>query len=376
MKIARIEVFTLGLAFKSVFVLAGGVAGEPGALSHRVLVKLTTDSGVTGWGEATPTPRWTYETTETIVTTLRHYLTPAVIGIEVWNLDALHRAMGRAINPGLSPGSPLAKSAIDVAAHDAWGRALGRPLHQLLGGCRRTEFDLTWMVSVADPNAAEDAVAQGLSAGYTAFDIKVGMHGARGDLDLVRRTRAAAPDHVLLVDANRAYRIDAALRLARQFEDLGVHHFEQPLDGLNLSGYRRLVAASPVPIALDESLRAVPDLIEYIRADAIGVAVAKIQRNAGIHYSRRLCDVAQSAGLELSMSGLTETDLGLAAALHLASVFDINPLALNGPQYIDSPFLSQRIWQGTGRVQLPTGPGLGVEVDEGHVRRLALEAFS
>ena len=75
-------------------------------------------------------------------------------------------------------------------------------------------------------------------------------------------------------------------------------------------------------------------------------------------------------------SGLTETDLGLAAALHLASVFDINPLALNGPQYIDSPFLSQRIWQGTGRVQLPTGPGLGVEVDEDHVRRHALEAFS
>lgn len=376
MKIARIEVFTLGLAFKSVFVLAGGVAGEPGALSHRVLVKLTTDSGITGWGEATPTPRWTYETTETIVTTLRQYLAPAVVGIAVWNLDALHRAMGRAINPGLSPGSPLAKSAIDVAAHDAWGRALGKPLHQLLGGCRRTEFDLTWMVSVPDPDGAEDAVAQGLAAGYTAFDVKVGMHGATGDLELVRRTRTAAPDNVLLVDANRAYRIDAAMRLARQFEDLGVHHFEQPLDGFNLSGYRRLVAASPVPIALDESLRAVPDLLEYIRADAIGVAVAKVQRNAGIHYSRRLCEVAQSAGLELSMSGLTETDLGLAAALQLASVFDINPLALNGPQYIDSPFLHQRIWQGSGRVQLPTGPGLGVEVDEDHVRQHALEAFS
>ncbi|MEO8542633.1 MAG: mandelate racemase/muconate lactonizing enzyme family protein [Betaproteobacteria bacterium] len=373
MKIARIEVFTLGLAFKSVFVLAGGVAGAPGTVSHRVLVKLTTDSGVSGWGEATPTPRWTYETTETIVSTLRYYLAPAVIGIEVWNLDAVHRAMGRAINPGLSPGSPLAKSAIDVAAHDAWGRALGKPLHQLLGGCRRTEFDLTWMVSVPDPAGAEDAVAQGLATGYTAFDVKVGMHGPAGDLNLVRRTRAAAPDSVLLVDANRAYRIDAAMRMARQFDDLGIRHFEQPLDGINLSGYRRLVAASPVPIALDESLRALPDLIEYIRADAIGVAVAKVQRNAGIYHSRRLCEMAQSAGIELSMSGLTETDLGLAAALQLASVFDINPLALNGPQYIDSPFLQQRVWQGGGRVRLPTGAGLGVDVDEDHVRRHALE---
>ncbi len=80
MNIANIEVFVLGLPFKSVFVLAGGVAGSADQLSHRVLVKLTTASGVVGWGEATPTPRWTYETTETIVSTLRNYLAPAVSG--------------------------------------------------------------------------------------------------------------------------------------------------------------------------------------------------------------------------------------------------------------------------------------------------------
>ena len=375
MKIARIEVFVLGLAFKSVFVLAGGVAGDPDTLSHRVLVKLTTDSGATGWGEATPTPRWTYETTESIVSTLRHYLAPAVIGIEVWNLDALHRAMERAINPGITPGSPLAKSAIDVAAHDAWGRALGKPLHQLLGACRRTTFDLTWMVSVQSPAEAEQVVQDGLLAGYTTFDVKVGMHGPAGDLDLVRRTRAAAGDKYVQVDANRGYRIDAALRQARRFADLDVSLFEQPLNGFNLSGFRRLVAASQVPIGIDESLRALPDLLEYIRADAIGVAVAKVQRNAGLFHSRRLCEMAQAAGLELAMSGLTETDLGLAAALHLASAFDINPLALNGPQYIDTPFLARRIWNGGGTVHLPQGPGLGVDVDETYVRRHALESF-
>ena len=120
-----------------------------------MLVKLTTESGATGWGEATPTPRWTYETTETIVSTLRRYLAPAVLGIPVWNLDALHRAMERAIAPGVTTGSPLAKSALDVAAHDALGRALGVPVHQLLGACRRKTFDLTWMVSVQQPADAE-----------------------------------------------------------------------------------------------------------------------------------------------------------------------------------------------------------------------------
>ncbi len=177
----------------------------------------------------------------------------------------------------------------------------------------------------------------------------------------------------LQVDANRGYRLDAAIRQARRFAELGVSLFEQPLDGFNLSGYRRLCAASLVPIGIDESLRSVPDLIEYVRADAIGVAVAKVQRNSGLYRSRQLCETAIASGLELSLSGLTETDLGLAAGLHLAAAFDINPLQLNGPQYIDSPFVRERIWRGGGRVELPSGPGLGVELDESYIRKHALE---
>lgn len=372
MKIRSIEVFLLGFPFKSVFVLAGGVAGNTNVLSHRVLVKLSTESGVVGWGEATPTPRWTYETTETIVSTLTRYLAPAITGIEIWNFDALHRAMDRAISPGVTPGSPLAKSAIDVAAHDALGHALGVPVFQLLGGCRRTSFDLTWMVSVQKPEDAERLVGEGLEAGYTMFDAKIGMHGEAGDMAMLRIARRAAGERSMQVDANRGYRVDAAIRQSRRFQDLGIALFEQPLDGFNLAGYRRLCAASPVPIGIDESLRSVPDLIEYVRADAIGVAVAKVQRNSGLYRSRLLCETALAAGLELSMSGLTETDLGLAAGLHLAAAFDINPLQLNGPQYIDTDFLRDRVWRGGGQVQLPTGPGLGVEVDEDHVRRHAL----
>jgi muconate cycloisomerase len=373
MKIASVDVFVLGFPFKSVFVLAGGVAGDRNALSHRVFVKLTTESGATGWGEATPTPRWTYETTETIVSTLRRYLAPAVLGIPVWNLDALHRAMERAIAPGVTTGSPLAKSALDVAAHDAWGRALGVPIYQLLGGCRRSTFDLTWMVSVQQPADADRLVAEGLEAGYSMFDAKIGMHGEAGDLDLVTRTRRAAGARFVQVDANRGYKVDSALRQSQRFADLGIALFEQPLNGFNLSGYRRLHTHSPVPIGIDESLRSVPDLLEYVRADAIGVAVAKVQRNAGLYRSRQLCDAAEAAGLELSLSGLTETDLGLAAGLHLAAAYDINPLQLNGPQYLDTDFLRARLWTGGGQVRLPTGPGLGVEVDEAHVRRHALE---
>lgn len=373
MKIAALDIFVLEFPFRTPFLIAGGVAGRPGEPSPRVFVRLESEGGAAGWGEATPTPRWTYETTQTIVSTLKTYLAPAVTGIELWNFDALHKAMDRAIGPGVTPGSPLAKSAIDIAAHDALGRALGVPVYQLLGGCRRKRFDLSWMISVSDPTGARKLAEEGLEAGYSVFDIKVGMHGEAGDVHLVEATREVVGERVIQVDANRAYGLAAAKRQARHFGELGVTLFEQPLDGFNLSGYRSLCADSPVEIGIDESLRSVADLIEYARADAIHVAVAKVQRNSGFHRSRQLCATAEAAGLGLSLSGLTETDLGLAAGLHLAAAFGISPLQLNGPQYIETPFLSQRVWRGGGVVDLPDGPGLGVEVDEAFVRANAVE---
>lgn len=372
MKIAGVDVFLLNFPVKAVFVLAGGVAATPGSPSPRVLVKVTIDDGVAGWGEATPTPRWTYETAETIVSTLKKYLVPAVIGLEAWDLDGVHCAMERAINPGVTMGSPLAKSALDVALHDALARRRGMPLCELLGRRRRTAFDLTWMITTLNPSDAERLAKEGLDAGYTCFECKVGMHGEPGDLELVRRTRAAIGERTLQVDANRGYRVDAAIRQAKRFEALGIALFEQPLNGINFSGYRRLVDSTTTPIGIDETLRSLGDLLEYIRHDALHVAVAKVQRNGGFWYSRQLCEIAEAAGLGLSLSGLTETDLGLAAGMHLAAAFDINPLQLNGPQFIDTTFLTQRVWKGGGRVTLPSGPGLGVEVDEAYVRKHAV----
>jgi len=371
-KIVSVEVFVLNFPFKAAFVLAGGVAATPGTLSPRVLVKVTADGGGSGWGEATPTPRWTYETTETIVSTLKGYIAPAVTGLDAWDLDAVHRAMERAINPGLTMGSPLAKSAVDVALHDLIARSRGIPLYQLLGRRRRSRFDLTWMVTLEKPADAERVVAEGLEAGYDCFDVKIGMHGEPGDLDLVRRVRRAAGDRLVQVDANRGYKLDTAIRQARRFEELDIALFEQPLNGLNLSGFRRLVASTTVSIGIDESLRSLPDLIEYVRADALTVAVAKVQRNGGFWYSRQLCEIAEAAGLGLSLSGLTETDLGLAAGIHLAAAFDISPLQLNGPQFIETTFLRERLWKGGGQITLPEGPGLGVEVDEAYVRKHAV----
>ena len=132
-------------------------------------------------------------------------------------------------------------------------------------------------------------------------------------------------------------------------------------------GLRRLREASPIRVALDKSLRHPSDLATFIRLDAVEVVIAKVQRSGGLTLSRRLCQLAEDAGLRLMGSGLTESDVGLAASLHLFAAFGIDtPTDLNGRQFVESPYAG-------GLAHVPWGPGLGVEVNEAVVRRLAGE---
>nr|WP_281274073.1 enolase C-terminal domain-like protein [Sphaerisporangium album] len=133
-----------------------------------------------------------------------------------------------------------------------------------------------------------------------------------------------------------------------------------------------------MPVALDESLRHPTDLATFVRLDAIDVAIAKVQRSGGLTLSRRLCQLAEDCGVRLMGSGLTDSDLGLAASLHLFAAYGITgPVDLNGRQFIGSPYASgPTVKIATGVAQVPTGPGLGVEVDETVVRDLAVDVLT
>ncbi|MBK1786252.1 mandelate racemase/muconate lactonizing enzyme family protein [Prauserella cavernicola] len=373
--IDRIETFAVALPTLRSFGVSGGSVAVAGSPSIRVLVKVTAGD-VHGWGEATPIPAWTYETTESIVTTIDRYLAPAVLGKPCWDLDGVTTAFDRAINRGFTIGSPLAKSAVDMALHDLLGRALGVPVSMLWGRRRAERITLGWMVSGQTPSEVADAVAEGRELGYDAFKVKIGLHGEREDLAVVRAVRDAAPKAPLWVDANQGFTIDAALRLSRELDALGVTAFEQPLPANDIAGLRRLRADSPVPVALDESLRHPSDLATFVKLEAVDVAIAKVQRSGGLTLSLRLCSLAEDCGVRLMGSGLTDSDLGLAASLHLFAAFGIDtPVDLNGRQFVDSVYASGVEVKG-GVAEVPTGPGLGVEVDESVVRDLAVDPLS
>ncbi|MEC4019051.1 mandelate racemase/muconate lactonizing enzyme family protein [Streptomyces sp. H27-D2] len=371
----RIRTFAVALPAHRSFGVSGGATAVAGRPSVRVLVQVSAD-GVDGWGEASPTPAWTYETAESIVTTIDRYLAPAIIGRPVWDLDGVDSAFDRAIDRGFSTGAPLAKSAVDVALHDLLGRAAGVTLGALWGQRRRETIELGWVVSGQSPAEVAESVAEGRAAGYRAFKVKIGLHDEETDAAAVTAVRDNAPDAPLWVDANQAYTVPAALRMARRLEGLGVTAFGQPLPADDIAGLRRLRDGSPIPVALDESLCHPSDLATFIRLDAVDVAVAKVQRGGGLTLSRRLCALAEDSGVRLMGSGLTDSDVGLAASLHLFAAYGIDtPVDLNGRQFIESPYAGPTVRVENGIAYVPDSPGLGVEVDEAVVAELAVDVL-
>ncbi|GLF98470.1 mandelate racemase/muconate lactonizing enzyme family protein [Streptomyces yaizuensis] len=222
--VERVETFAVALPTRRSFSVSGGPVTVAGRPSIRILVRVTARGGAHGWGEATPLPSWTDETAESIVTTVDRYLAPALLGLPAWHLDAVDRAFDRAISRGYTIGAPLARGALDMALHDLLGRAAGVPLGVLWGQRRRDTAELGWIVSGGTPAEAAQSVAEGVSAGYRAFKVKIGLYGEEGDAAVVAAVREHAPTAApVWVDANQA-----------------VHRADRPADGPAAGRHRGL----------------------------------------------------------------------------------------------------------------------------------------
>ncbi len=370
MKIEQIDVFPLILPFKKEFKIARGSVGAPESGAPHVYVRLTADDGTLGWGEARPSHRWSYETLESVTSTIEGYLAPALIGRDALDLEGALAAMDRDIAPGRTTGQPIAKCAVDIALHDLAGRASGLNIQQLFGAVAHRKVDLVWTLQEATPADAERVTSEALAAGYRGVKVKLG-HSPERDGDILRAARNAAGDAFVWADANQAYTLDFARRFARLCEELGVTVLEQPLPVNDLTGAAKLVAASDVSIALDESIWSPSDLIQAIRMDALDMVVIKLSKMGGLRRARQSIEIARAAGRGLLGSYLTESTVSFTAATLLFGGFGFEfPADMNGPgQFLgDGPAFDQlRLENGT--VTLPEGPGLGLDIDEADVRR-------
>ncbi|MEO7709798.1 MAG: enolase C-terminal domain-like protein [Caldimonas sp.] len=373
MQIQSIEVFPVRLPMKAVLTLPRGPSRTLDEGKRVALVKITDRDGHVGWGEAGPSRRWSAETLESCVTSIRAYLAPALIGHDIFDIAGLHEAMNRELAAGLDPGQPIAKCALDVAVHDLIGHRLGIPLQSWLGAKRTDRVTLSRLISAATPDEAARITREAVAEGYVGFKVKVGHHKAF-DADIVRAVVEAAPGAFVWADANQGCTLDEALRLSRGFERLGITLFEQPVPMSDVYAMKKLIGSSGLTIALDEAAVGLPYVIELIRREAVEGLAIKVSKVGGLHYARQMCDLALNAGLTLIGSGLMDAPIGFAASVHLFAAYGIRlPVDLNGPQFIAEDYLREPLPIERQVAFVPPGPGLGVAIDEAKVARFRLD---
>lgn len=371
--IENIEVFSFTLPFKGLFRTSKGTVGSAATGRPIVLTKLTASDGTVGWGEGSPSHTWSPETRESVVSVLEDHFIPAVIGKPLADFDGLHAAMNGAIAPLWGLSMPIARAAIDVAAHDALARHYGVPLTDLLAHRRADRVRLSWTVTGSSPDEVAGSLREAAERGYRSCNVKVGGPMA-WDLQFCELVKTAFPDGFLWADANGGFPPHEARQRMHALVAMGVDLLEQPVAPDRPDVSAQLAAESPIPIALDESISGPVPLLTMIKQNALTAYTFKVTRTGGLWPAHVCASLADTAGLMPVCSGLTECSVAFAASIHLAAAWGVvHPCALNGPQFLTDDIAAKTLPREGDAVLLTDDPGLGIEVDEDKVRHLAAQ---
>mgnify|MGYP003618759747 CR=1 FL=1 len=340
--------------------------------SRYVLVRLVTTDGVEGAGEATVMPRWSGETVWGCRALIDRVLAPALIGCRVDDLPELHRRLD-----ALCKHNWFAKSALDMACYDAWGRTVGKPVYELLGGpARERTFRCRFSMGAYDLERARRTAAERVAAGFTTLKIKV---GGEPDDDL-RRVRAVrdtvGPKPAIDTDANCGWSADTAVRKIRGLAEVGLAVVEQPTPDGDYEAIARVRHETGCVMMADDmcfNLVHVRELVRHRGCDVLNIYPGK---QGGLYRAKEIVDFAAANGLACTIGSNLEWDVGTAAMGHLVAgcknmQVERFPGDALGPAYHEFSIARKPIAIEGPLVTIPDTPGLGVEVDWDVVRKNA-----
>jgi L-alanine-DL-glutamate epimerase-like enolase superfamily enzyme len=362
LRIERIDLFAVRYPMTGHFKFFTGPHGAGGRAS--VLVKITTDEGLVGWGQSVPIARWSYETLETATIVLRDYYAPALLGYSAHDLEGAHQRMTAAVANGFTTGMPIARAGIDLALHDLAGKEAGKSVAELWRRTATQPLELSWTLNPRNLDETAGLIEAGRARGYRHFNIKVSPD-PDFDVELAKITRQHAPDAFLWADANGGYSPEAALAAAPRLADAGVDVLEAPMQPNQIRGYQELRKQGALPILMDEGVISPTDLREFYRLGMLDGVAMKPSRCGGLVSARAQIEYLISNDLMWLGSGLTDPDVSLAATLQLYGAYGLKkPAALNGHQFVTDSLLKKPLEVVDGKLLPPTGPGFGVEIDE------------
>lgn len=371
MKISSVDIFVLSTPLDTPFAFSQGWVNRRSA----TLVRITTDNGIVGWGEAFAQG---LEPPQIAATVIEHALTPLLLGKNPLETSVLWQSMYAQTRDYGRKGSVVsAISAVDTALWDIAGHFYQQPVFQLLGGPFRRQVQpyATGFYRIEGQNEAPRLAQEAIdhrAAGFKAMKIKLGF-GVDDDIAVMKAINSALddPSIELMVDSNHAYGRSEALKLGIALEDYNLRWYEEPVVPEDIAGYAELRSKISVPIAGGENEHTPYGFNQLFRADAIDIAQPDIGSCGGITAARDIVAMAQATGIAVNPhvwgSAVAQAaSLQLIAALPVPnhSLFAKEPLL----EYDRSshPFRQHLIttpWEmADGMITIPDGPGLGIEV--------------
>ena len=382
--IDRIEVFVTELPVRVQRVFSSGSydTGPPKQqLGKPVLVKIYAD-GVTGCGQIRPISpgHFVADTTHSAVAAIVEIYGPGLLGKRLFDIESITEAFDARL-----AGNPAARAALDIALHDAMGKALKTPVHDLIGGCCQPDIPLEWSVSLASEVSVMVAEAKRAveEFGMRVLCIKAAdRRGWRQDVKHFEAVRGAVGDDVVIgIDPNTGWTLADAISAVHALRGLGLGYIEQPVARRDLKGLADVRReAAGIPVMADESLFTLQDAYALAEARAVDAFCIKLYKLGGLTPARKIAAVAEAANIQLNCGGLAvQSQLEAAAAAHFYAatpagrmmgagefVFGLNTIGPD-PLVPESDFVVRN-----GRVRVPRGPGLGVTVDEAALKKHTL----
>jgi muconate cycloisomerase len=347
--------------------LAAPVTGVHGVTSvqESALARVLTDEGLEGWGNVDPTPGYSLTSADEIRRKIG-VVAPALVGRDPFNVNLALSTMEQQL-----PDSPEARAAVEMALHDLRGRALGLPVHALLGGKLRSEVALNaWIGAVPPAQAAREALAW-LERGFGSAKIKLRGAAPEG-IDRVAAVRAAVGDRMAVrVDFNESLPAELAAPFIRRLERYEVMLVEQPLPRGQIAGLAELRRGIAIPLMADESVTGPASLIEIIRHGAADFVKVKVMKQGGLIPTLQMVELARAAGMRvvighgfgLTLSTLAEAAVAATSENVLGGCEAVGPLKMAGDIVREPARLH------AGVIKLPDAPGLGATVDPEAVAR-------
>jgi len=375
MKITQIETIPIRLPTRRVHQWASLTT----PIGVYVIIKLHTDEGLIGFGEAPVLKDWggdhgKYfgETPQTTIHIINDILAPALAGQDPGRFEALHALMDKAVK-----GYPYCKAAIDAALYDVVGKKFAIPAYQLLGGLVRERVPIAHSLGLMEIDKAVDEAMQAKAEGVKTIKLKAGVEQKR-DIELVRRIREAiGPELNICVDANQGYpTAKAAVKVTKAMAEYNLLYMEQPVEGIEQMA--EVARRVDTPIMADESAWTPQDVIEIIQKKAADMISIYTTKPGGMFKAKNVAAVAEAAGLKCNVNGSVETGVGNAANLHLAASTGVVTygcvVPVSTPKgkgkggiagiYYQDDIIVEPFAYSDGDIVVSPKPGLGIELDE------------